>query len=67
MSPNHIERKHRREQEAVVDDALRSSMGHLAKAHSHFGAVIQNPDMQDEFTEGIAKAQEVICKLGVDW
>ncbi len=67
MSPNEIQRKHLKEREAVVDDALRASMNHLIRAQNNFGAVIKDRNLQNEFSDGIGRAQEAIAKLGIDY
>lgn len=64
--PNEIQRKHFTEQEAVVDEALSTSMDHLIRAHNKFGAAIQDRELQEEFAQGIGRAQEVLAKLGVE-
>ena len=64
--PNEIQRKHFSEKEAVVDEALQTSMDHLVRAHNHFGAAIQNRDLQDEFADGVERAQKVLAKLGIE-
>jgi len=67
MSPNNIQRKHFQERDAVVEEALHTSFEHLVRAHNHFGAVITDRGLQDEFTAGVDRAQQVLAKLGVEF
>lgn len=64
--PNEIQRKHFAEREVVVEEALSTSMDHLVRAHNKFGAAIQDRELQEEFAQGIGRAQEVLAKLGVE-
>ncbi|HEB12483.1 MAG TPA: hypothetical protein ENI11_02275 [Actinobacteria bacterium] len=67
MSPNEIQRKHLNEREAVVDDALYSSVNHLNRARNNFSAAIQDRQLRDEFTEAVEQAQQVIARLGFEF
>ncbi len=67
MSLNEIQRKHLNEREAVVDDALYSSVNHLNRARNHFSAAIQDRSLRDEFTEAVEQAQQVIARLGFEF
>ncbi len=66
MRLDEIQRKHREETEAVVDDALYDSMDHLMKACNYFEAVNHDRGMKDEFAKGVAQAQQVLLKLGIE-
>lgn len=65
--PSKIQQKHFQEREAVVDEALNSSLIHLVRAHNQFGAAIKDRGLQDEFASGIDQAQQVLAKLGVEF
>lgn len=67
MSLNEIQRKHRNEREAVVDDALYTSVNHLNRARNNFSAAIQDRGLQDEFTAAVEQAQKVIARLGFEF
>lgn len=64
---NEIQRKHVKEREAVVNDALYESMNYLIKAHNHFGAAIQDRGLQNQFAEGVGQAQQVLLELGIEF
>jgi hypothetical protein len=64
---NEIERKHFEERDAIIDEALDLSMKLLVRAQNKFGAAIQDRELQNEFAEGIGKAQDVLIKLGVEF
>ena len=66
IAPTDIQRKHRQEREAVVDEALRSSRHHLVSAHKHFGSVIHDQGLRDEFVRSIERAHEILGDLGVE-
>ncbi len=66
MAPNEIQRKHRREREEVVSDALQSSMNHLARANRSFDTAIPNSELRQEFFEKIRHAQTIIAELGIE-
>ncbi len=63
---NDIQRKHREENDLIIEDALSASLNHLHDAHNRFGATIQDPDLNAEFTQGIDKAEKVLAKLGIE-
>ena len=64
--PNEIQRKHFTERDVVVEEALSTSMDYLVRAHNKFGAAIQDRALQEEFAQGIGRAQEVLARLGVE-
>ncbi len=66
MSPNHVQRKHRYEREAVIDDALRHSLEHLQRADNHFGSAIGDKELRSRFSTRIHEACEVLVELGVE-
>ena len=66
MSPNNIQRKHRREREATVDDCLHHSLGHLHRADRHFEAAIRDRELRRQFAAGIGRARAVLDQLGID-
>ena len=67
MSLNEIQKKHLDEREAVVDDALYSSVNHLNRARNSFSAAIQDSGLRDEFTDAVEQAQQVIARLGFEF
>lgn len=63
ITPNEIQRRHRQEREAVVDEALQSSSHHLVRAHSHFESAIQDPNARYAFIKAIERAHEVLADI----
>lgn len=64
--PTEVQRKHRREREAVIDDALHTSLDHLEQAYNHFGTAINSSDLRTRFDAGLGSAREVLRNLGVE-
>ena len=63
ITPNNIQRKHRQEREAVVDDELQSSQCHLVNADKHFERAIHDRRMRNEFAQLLKRAQEILSDL----
>ncbi len=66
MSQNEIQGKHHREREAVVDDCLHHSLGHLHRADRHFETAIRDHELRHEFAAGIGRALAVLNELGIE-
>ena len=63
ITPNNIQRKHRQEREAVVNDELQSSHCHLVNADKHFDRAIHDRRLRDEFDQSLKRAQEILSDL----
>ncbi len=66
MSPNNIERRHRNEHEAALNDCLHHSLGHLHRADRHFETAVRDNELRQEFAAGIGRARAVLNELGID-
>ncbi len=66
MSPNDIQRRHRYEREAAIEDCLHHSLGHLRRADRHFETAIRDRELRHEFTAGIRRALAVLDELGIE-
>jgi hypothetical protein len=62
---NEIQRKHRREREAVVDDALYQSLVYLERSNNHFRAAIGDENLRNKFLAGTSHAREILQELGI--